>query len=103
MSTEILDSFNQFLSREKFTCDLNSLFKGNPEGFDIDYTNSNSTGGYFSFLFDKALYEDEFKLDYYPYPKPYFIANPYFLNHSIYLQHKYLQKTFHPNPLNLYL
>ena len=88
MSSEIFNSLRYLMIREKFTCDLNSLFKGNPEGFNIDYPNRDSTGGYFSFLFDKALYEDEFKLDYYPHNKPFIKEMPEFLSYSIYLKHK---------------
>jgi len=53
-----------------------------------DDANLDSTGGYFSFLFDKALYEDEFKLDYYPHNKPFIKEMPEFLSYSIYLKHK---------------
>ena len=45
------------MSRDIFAADLISLLKRNPQEFDIDYPNRDSTGGYFSFLFDKALYE----------------------------------------------
>ena len=76
------------MSRDIFAYDVTSLLKINPEGFNIDYPNRDSTGGYFSFLFDKALYEDEFKLDYYPNIKPFIKEMPEFLSYSIYLKHK---------------
>lgn len=76
------------MSREKFISDLISVLKRNPQGFDIDYPNRDSTGGYFSFLFDKALYEDECKLDYYPQAKPFIKEMPEFISYSIYLKHK---------------
>ena len=76
------------MSRDIFTADLISLLKRNPQEFDIDYPNRDSTGGYFSFLFDKALYEDEFKLDYYPHTKPFIKEMTEFLSYSIYLKHK---------------
>ena len=79
------------MSRDIFTADLISLLKRNPQEFDIDYPNRDSTGGYFSFLFDKALYEDEFKLDYYPNIKPFIKEMPEFLSYSIYLKHKALK------------
>ena len=76
------------MSREKFIFDSISLFKRNPRGFDIDYPDRDLIGGYFSFLFDKALYEDEFTLDYYPHTKPFIKEMPEFLSYSIYLKQK---------------
>tara|TARA_B100001121_G_C18638603_1_gene597990 strand:+ start:607 stop:888 length:282 start_codon:yes stop_codon:yes gene_type:complete len=85
---EMFNNHRHLMRREKFISDSISLFKRNPQGFDIDYPNQDSIGGYFSFLFDKALYEDELKLDYYPHTKPFIKEMPEFLNYSIYLKHK---------------
>ena len=76
------------MSRDIFACDFINLLKRNPQGFDLDYPNRDSTGGYFSFLFDKAFYEGECKLDYYPHTKPFIREMPEFLSYSIYLKHK---------------
>ena len=85
---EMFNNHRHLMHRKKFICDLNSLFKRNPQGFDIDYPDRDLIGGYFSFLFDKALYEDECKLDYYPHTKPFIREMPKFLSYSIYLKHK---------------
>ena len=88
MNSELFNNHRRLMSRDIFTADLISLLKRNPQEFDIDYPNRDSTGGYFSFLFDKALYEDEFKLDYYPHTKPFIKEMTEFLSYSIYLKHK---------------
>ena len=64
MNSEIFNNHRRLMSRDIFACDVTSLLKINPQGFDIDYPNRDSTGGYFSFLFDKALYEDGMKTEF---------------------------------------